>query len=93
MADLGWARLPAPKRRTVADACKKSEIPCRTGKASLVLGVWIGNSCEQGPCRNEPEPLNPRSRLGDSMTTDDTYLAVFLDCRRLIGGSVRPVHS
>jgi hypothetical protein len=27
------------------------------------------------------------------MTTNDTYLAVFLDCRRLIGGNVRPVHS
>src|SRR6266849_3873698 len=47
---------------TAADAFKKSEIPCRTGKASLVLGAWIGNSWEQGSCRNEPEPLNPRSR-------------------------------
>jgi hypothetical protein len=29
---------------TAASAFKKSEIPCRTGKASFVLRAWIGNS-------------------------------------------------
>jgi hypothetical protein len=46
---------------TATEAFKKSEIPCQTGKASIVLGAWIGNSWEQGPCRNEPELLNPSS--------------------------------
>jgi ketosteroid isomerase-like protein len=30
--------------RTAAGAFKKSEIPCRIGKASFVLRAWIGNS-------------------------------------------------
>jgi hypothetical protein len=46
---------------TATEAFKKSEIPCRTGKASIVLEAWIGNSGEQRPCRNERELLNPSS--------------------------------
>ena len=61
---LKWAEW------TATEAFKKSGIPCRTGKASIVLGAWTGNSWEQGPCRNEPELLNPSSgrssKLGPS---------------------------
>ena len=44
-----WAGFDRNSRigpdRPLTVLSKKSEIPCRSGKASFVLGVWIGNSC------------------------------------------------
>jgi hypothetical protein len=47
-------------RASEMGAFKKSEIPCRTGKASFVLGAWMGYLWGRRPCGNELEPLNPR---------------------------------
>src|SRR3982074_971242 len=40
----GFAVTVAAGRMDAAGAFKKSEIPCRIGKASFVLRAWIGNS-------------------------------------------------
>jgi hypothetical protein len=48
------------KQMADTGAFKKSEIPCRTGKASFVLGAWMGYLWGRRPCGNELEPLNPR---------------------------------